>query len=55
MKVRTYLPLHYQQTRPCGAALAHYWRMRDPDRPDNDQNSLELSQLFRNVLHMLRM
>ena len=55
MKIRTYLPLHYQQTRPLGASLLRYYQLRDPDRSGSGVNTLELRQLLRSVCHFLQM
>ena len=54
MKIRTYLPLHYQQMRPCGASLLRYYQLRDPDRSGNAINTLDLRQLLRSVCHFLQ-
>ena len=55
MKIRTYLPLYYPQTRPSGAALARYEGLRGTDRSGFKKNTLEPRQLLRSVCLFLRM
>ena len=67
MKIRTYLPLHYAQTRPSGAALLRYYQLRDSDCPDiyrlgehvaldrfnKKFRTVDAVPLLRNVCHFL--